>query len=107
MTTDPANATYPLRIDYYRADANGQEGEAWLGAALFTATDYANGEPVTAAFVPDSAVGLGDVVVTTATDGDGNTSEFSAGVVVPEPAPLIQGSLLCAALGALARARRR
>jgi hypothetical protein len=107
VTTDPANAAYPLRIDYYRADADGQEGEAWLGASLFTAADYANGEPVTATFVPDSAVGPGDVVVTTATDAGGNTSEFSAGVVVPEAASLLQGVLAWAALGALARARPR
>ena len=86
VPTDPANATYPLTLDFYRADADGQEGEVHLGAASYSAQDFADGYVLVQLSPAPGRVQVGDVVVATATDFDGNTSEFSAdGVTVPEP----------------------
>ncbi len=88
VDTHPDNATYPLRIDFYRADATGQ-GQHWLGSDTYSEGDY-NGTAVasktqagafkTITFTPASvspALTITDTIVATATDADGNTSEFS------------------------------
>src|SRR5690606_42041117 len=106
VPTDPANASYPLTIDFYLSSADG-EGQTWIGAQLFDEADHAAGTPKV---VTDALAFVGEPphVVATATDAEGNTSEFSAPVQVPEPAA---GPL--AALAALAvtrfpwRARQR
>ena len=106
VSTAPANATYPLLVDFYRVDADFEEGEVYLGTLSYDAADFAAGN-VTKTFAALGMVQVGDDVVATATDAAGNTSEFSAGsitVVVPEPAALASGLVALATLG-LARAR--
>jgi len=80
-------STYPLTVDFYKADADDQEGAAYLGTDTYSASspdDYSGcGSPpctVTATLTPPSGVSLSrsDDVVATATDANGNTSEFSA-----------------------------
>lgn len=86
VPTDPAHATYPLTLDFYRADADAEEGETHLGAADYSAEDFATGVVLVHLSPAPGDVQVGDVVVATATDSDGNTSEFSDdGVTVPEP----------------------
>jgi hypothetical protein len=81
VDTDPANATYPLRIEFFRADAD-DEGAAFLGADTYTAGDFGGcGTPPCAkmaTFAPAAPVTSADAVVATATDDAGNTSEFTA-----------------------------
>ena len=83
VDTDPANATYPLRVEFFRADgATNGEGAAFLGADAYTASDFSGcGSPPcpkTATFTPAAPVGGTDAVVATATDDEGNTGEFTA-----------------------------
>lgn len=106
VDTDPANATYPITVDFYRADAENEEGEIYLGTATYTESDFAVGS-VEQGFAAVGAVAIGDRVVATATDAGGNTSEYSddaATVVVPEPGVFAAGLVV---VGVLARRRSR
>src|SRR5690606_39518107 len=44
VPTDPANASYPLTIDFYLSSADG-EGQTWIGAQLVDEADHAAGTP--------------------------------------------------------------
>jgi hypothetical protein len=86
VPTDLASATYPLRVEFFLADADSHEGQTFLGADVFTAADFLAGAK-TFIFVPAAAVTPGDQIVATATDTSatgltGNTSEFSVDVTV-------------------------
>jgi hypothetical protein len=78
--TVPSTAAGPVTIDFYEADSTGEEGEIWLGSTTYTAAQAGN--QVTYDLTPAVALAGNDLVVATATDADGNTSEFSANVVV-------------------------
>lgn len=70
------NSTYPLRVEFFAADddPNAPEGRTYLGSDTFTEEDLASGSKrATFTFVGK----LGTRIVATATDADGNTSEFS------------------------------
>ncbi|MBC8116986.1 MAG: hypothetical protein H7062_21530, partial [Candidatus Saccharimonas sp.] len=67
----PANSVYPLRIEFYIADASNQEGQTFLGS-----DSYAAPGAKLATISAGSAV-VGTRIVATATDANGNTSEFS------------------------------
>jgi hypothetical protein len=108
VPTDPANATYPLTLDFYRADGDDEEGEIHLGAASYTAEDFAEGSVLVHLSPAPGSVQVGDVVVATTTDADGNTSEFSDdGVTVPEPDVRLAGVLATLVLQRRITARRR
>jgi hypothetical protein len=107
VPTDPANATYPLAVDFYVADADDEEGETYLGSAEYSASDFATGF-VTSSFLASGSVVVGDSVVATATDGAGNTSEFSSDfAVVPEAGGVAAGAAAFGGLLAVASRRRR
>src|SRR6185369_15798966 len=77
--TDPANATYPLVVDFYAADSSTEEE----GRTFLASNEYATGEAGMTKFVLLPAVGISSGrIVATATDDDGNTSEFSIPVTV-------------------------
>ncbi len=91
VDTDLANATYPLRIEFFRA-FGGEGGEAFLGTDTYAEADYNGcGTPPclkSLTFTPTVAVALTDLLTATATDADGNTSEFAAlPVAVPGEDP--------------------
>lgn len=71
----PGQSTYPLDIDFYLADSDGQEGRTYLGSTLWTSADIGQFKTVTLAS-PVSLTGS-DRILATATDAAGNTSEFS------------------------------
>jgi len=81
VTSTPGNSTYPLRVEFFKADANGQ-GQMFLGSDVYSAADFATGEKLVT-FATAIVVAPDDKIVATATDsspsGDfANTSEFSA-----------------------------
>jgi Domain of unknown function (DUF4347)/Bacterial Ig-like domain/Beta-propeller repeat len=70
-----ANSAYPIRVEFFLADSSG-EGKTFLG---FDTYDTANANAnKTISFTPTAMVNIGDKIVATATDNNGNTSEFSA-----------------------------
>ncbi len=72
------NAAYPLTTEFFIADIDGEEGLTYIGFDMYA--DGA-GEKV-ASITPASTVNPGDRIVATVTDSNGNTSEFSANVLV-------------------------
>lgn len=93
-----AHASYPLRVEFFRAD--GDEGIQLLGTQSYTSAD-AQLSKVVILPQPIEPIGLTDVIVATATDADGNTSEFSyteATMAIESAAPsscTTSGSVFC------------
>ncbi len=78
----PVNSAYPLFVQIFRADADGQEGESLVATNLYSLADF----PGTKSFsFPAGALNPGDALVATATDINGNTSEFSLPVLIGLP----------------------
>jgi CSLREA domain-containing protein len=80
VPSDPANSQYPLRIEFFKTDAGGTQGQTFLGSDTYTA-DQA-GDEATVTFTTAVPLAVGDKIVATATDNAGNTSEFSDSVTV-------------------------
>jgi CSLREA domain-containing protein len=70
------NSAYPLAVEFFLADADGQEGQTYVGTHSYTSPGAA------AASFAQCCIPLGVRIVATATDANGNTSEFSSSVVV-------------------------
>ncbi len=83
VNTAPTNAAYPLRVDLYLADGSSSQGRYFLGTSLYESFD-ATAE-VGGSLTPPAGLSLaGGHLVATATDSDGNTSQFSAPVSLSE-----------------------
>ena len=79
VSSGTTNSAYPLTIEFFLADADGEEGQTFIGADTY---ESANAElAVQASFSPQSRVNSGNQIVATATDAEGNTSEFSAPIM--------------------------
>ena len=87
VATDTANAAYPLTVQVYQADELGQ-GALFVGEAAYTAEQA--DMLVTAVLTVDGSVSDGAPLVATASDADGNTSEFSDPVTVGGPPVAIE-----------------
>ena len=85
VPTATSNATYPLRMEFFKADADGQEGQTFLGFDTYTAAEA--GTVKTFAFTPAVTLAVNDKLVATATDNNGNSSEFSASQTVTGAIP--------------------
>ncbi|MCX7553217.1 right-handed parallel beta-helix repeat-containing protein [Marinicella sp. S1101] len=70
---------YPIIIDVYAADADGEEGQTWLASTTFSESQWLAGNPVSRTLFAAAPVAENDVIVTTATEAGGRTSEFSPG----------------------------
>ena len=82
VDTVPANATYPLTIEFFLASSE-RVGEIFLEADLFTESDFLLGtEKLFEIDLGDLEFPVDSRVVATATDADGNTSEFSFEVAI-------------------------
>lgn len=75
VDTSTANAAYPLRIEFYKAA--GDEGLVYLGSDNYPGSSAQALKSVALALPVGVSVSPDDVVIATATDADGNTSEFS------------------------------
>jgi hypothetical protein len=78
VPSSTANSAYPLAVEFFLADADGQEGQTYLGGESYPAP----GSDSVALTV--SGLSAGQRVVATATDANGNTSEFSSSITVAE-----------------------
>ncbi len=69
------NSAYPLTVEFFKTDGVGQEGRTFIGADTYTAPGTKTVMiPVNS--IPGGVPG-GTRIVATATDANGNTSEFS------------------------------
>ncbi|MFL6211960.1 MAG: Calx-beta domain-containing protein [Pyrinomonadaceae bacterium] len=99
VDTATANATYPLQVDFYLADSNGQEGQTYLGSDTYAAADAQSFKTVS--FTPAATLPADARLVATTSDSPtssgsfvlSNTSEFSTFITVAgEPPGVVQFS---------------
>ena len=84
VSSDDTTANYPLTIDaYFAHDDAGWEGETYIGTVIY---DTPNATGLFEIPADDVEWTLDDIIVLTATDAEGNTSEFS-----PASTPLSDG----------------
>jgi len=92
----PGNSNYGadgLYVEIFKADASPNlQGQTFIGSTNYTITNYTGGLPGTAVLIINNAssfgIQAGNKLVATATDADGNTSEFTStnvGVVAGTP----------------------
>ncbi|MBI3949340.1 MAG: right-handed parallel beta-helix repeat-containing protein [Acidobacteria bacterium] len=77
VTSAIRNSVYPVRVEFFKADAAGQ-GKTFLGLDIYTVADRIGAVTKTVTFASPEQMKTGDHIVATATDMNGNTSEFSA-----------------------------
>ena len=88
VQTATGNATYPLWIDFYAADSEASgEGKTYLGTQEYTSGDARSSVTNVIDLGQFPNVSSADHFVATATDDDGNTSEFT-GMSSPLPVEL-------------------
>ena len=75
VPSSTTSSTYPLQVEFFLADADGQEGQTFLGSDTYDLGEA--GLPQTKVLSPSTALSPGAKLVATATDDAGNTSEFS------------------------------
>src|SRR5262249_34520452 len=76
VPSSTTNSTYPLRVEFFKADSDGEEGRFYIGFDTFTAANF-NAGSKTIKIARPAFLAPGDKLVGTATDAAGNTSEFS------------------------------
>ena len=75
----PGQTTFPVRLEFFRADTySNRQGRTFLGAVSAATPGTAQATLTGAA----SSVATGDVLVAIATDAAGNSSEFSAASII-------------------------
>ena len=82
----PIHSTYPLLVQFFEADAGNNQGRVLLGSDSYPENSAQLDRTIVLADVQILGLNATDRIVGTATDADGNTSEFSdaVGVSVPE-----------------------
>ena len=84
VNSPPTGSAYPLRVEFFKADATGQ-GQSFVGFDTFTTSDFSNGSKVVnLGSAAAWGVAASDSLVLTTTDANGNTSEFSSAIAVAD-----------------------
>jgi len=80
VDSDSASSRYPLLVQFYKSDSLGNGG-VFLWTDTFKIAEFNNGGKI---FDFEFSANLqnGDYIVSTATDNDGNTSEFSPKILI-------------------------
>lgn len=76
VPSSPSHAAYPLAVDFFLADSSGREGQTLVGSDVFSEADYADAQSKQVMLSWMDNIEEGEVIVATATDASGNTSEF-------------------------------
>jgi parallel beta-helix repeat protein len=87
VQTVPANADYPMTIDFYLTDGNSPQGRTYIGSETYP--ESASFEFRTGSLSLTQPVNASTYLVATATDASGNTSQFTH-----QPFPLIVSDAL-------------
>ncbi len=85
VPSTPDNSAYDLTIEFFLADSSGAAGQAYLGRDTYTVDDATLLKRAT---ITAGGANPGDRIVATATDALGNTSEFSAEIMILASPPL-------------------
>jgi len=88
LTYNVDSAVFPLSVEFFVADSDGQEGMTFLAPDLYPAAGDRQ-----YSFTAPPSLDIGDMIVATATSADGNTSEFSDPVTIAPPPPLVEVEL--------------
>jgi hypothetical protein len=80
-----SNSAYDLNVEFFLADSLHGEGQTFLDAVTYTAANAGLAVVETLTIPAGVTVNIGDQVLATATDGNGNTSEFSLSHAVASP----------------------
>src|SRR6185369_5246102 len=66
VPSESANSPYPLRIEFFKADAGGTQGQTFLGSDTYSSPQ--NGAAVSIILNPAISLVPGDKILATATD---------------------------------------
>jgi parallel beta-helix repeat protein len=78
VNSSPTNSAYPLTIEFYVSDGGG-EGATFIGSTIYTAANFAAGVKVINFAGAGAGLTVGVTrIVSSATDSNGNSSEFSS-----------------------------
>jgi hypothetical protein len=90
VDTATASATYSLTIQFFEADsAVGGEGAVLFSSDTYSSASAQSTRSVNLGSAAPLGISAGDVIVATATDASGNTSEFSSAFTVTLPPPTV------------------
>ena len=78
VDSEPASSAYPLLIEIFLADVDGEEGKALLGSDSYPTSSARSVKVANLGDATGLGVANGDRIVATATDAENNTSEFPA-----------------------------
>ena len=86
IDSDPQRSSYPLTIEIFKSDGN-RQGKEFLGTFIVTEKDLPKGRFKSNLYkILNLSPGInltdGDLILATATDSNGNTSEFSSEISV-------------------------
>ncbi len=93
IPTDPANAAYPLTIEFFIADASGQ-GQIFIGQDTYSLADYLAGIDKAISFAPLSPLTIGENLANTVTDAANNTSEFNTEIILAAAPIVLKGEII-------------
>ena len=85
VSSSTANSSYPLTVEFFLADADGQEGQSYLGPDTYLESEAGVEKRINLATGATITPNV-DQLVAVATDADGNSSEFSPAQLIVGPA---------------------
>ena len=84
VPSSPQYSVYPITVEFFKSDGN-RQGMEYLGSDIYRENDISKGrkgKSISLELLTGNSLNGGDKVLGTATDAEGNTSEFGAEVDV-------------------------